>query len=73
MHKQNADNERNRNEQRYAKFGCRACPCDAVLHLLRLFQKDVRTAVDLPFPVLFGVVEDDVFNALDTVKEIGVE
>ena len=72
-HQYNADNERDRNEQRYAKFGCRACLCDAVFHFLRLFQKYIRTTVDLALPVIFGIVQNNVFNTLDTVEEVSVE
>ena len=53
VYEQYADNERNCNKQRYAKFGCRTCLCNAVFHLLRLFQKYIRTTVDLPPPCPF--------------------
>ena len=69
----NADNERNCNEQCNAKFGRRTCLCDAVLHLLCFFQKDIRTAVNFRFPVLFGVVEHDVLDALDAVEEVRIK
>ena len=73
MHKENADNERDCNKQRYAKFGCRTCFCDAVLHLLCFFEKYIRTAVDFLFPVIFGVVEDNILDTFDTVEEIRIE
>ena len=73
MHEQDTDNQRDCDEQRYHEFGGGACTGDAVFHLFRLFEKNVRTVVDFSFPVLFGVVQNDVLDALDTIEEVSVE
>ena len=72
-YKSNTDCKCSDNKQRNTQLGCRTCLCGVVLHLPGFTKQNIGTVVDLFFTFLACIIKDNVFNALDTVKEIGIE
>ena len=73
-YKSNTDCKCSDNKQREThSLVVRTCLCGVVLHLPGFTKQNIGTVVDLFFTFLACIIKDNVFNALDTVKEIGIE